>query len=68
MQWCKKRALIYVDLGDNQQALISMMSDLDKHPDTKPAAKLCFTLGTGLFVAGALETDSQMRDFINGFN
>jgi hypothetical protein len=34
MTWCKRRALQYVDAGDPDQALQSMLSDLGKHPET----------------------------------
>jgi len=59
LEWCKERALEYVDINDLQQALASMMSDLSKHPET---AKM------GLTVAGKLNTAHEMREFINGFN
>jgi hypothetical protein len=32
LEWCKKRALEYLDAGDPAQAFTSMMSDLRKHP------------------------------------
>ena len=32
---CKRRALEYLDAGDLVNAVISMGSDLDKHPETK---------------------------------
>lgn len=34
LQWCKDRALKYLDAGDFRQAATSMMSDLSKHPET----------------------------------
>ena len=34
LQWCKDRAIEYVDSDDNQQAFASFMSDMSKHPET----------------------------------
>jgi hypothetical protein len=33
LQWCKTRALQYVEAGDPEQAIASMSSDLRKHPE-----------------------------------
>jgi hypothetical protein len=33
LAWCKARALEYVKAGDLDQAVKSMGSDLDKHPE-----------------------------------
>lgn len=38
LQWCKNRAMEYVDRGEINDALASMGSDLNKHPDTKDHA------------------------------
>lgn len=35
LQWCKQRALAYLEDGDIKNAITSMLSDLDKHPETK---------------------------------
>ena len=35
LNWAKQRALKYVELGDLPNALASMMSDLEKHPETR---------------------------------
>lgn len=35
VKWCKDRAMDYVKHGDLLNAVTSMMSDMDKHPDTK---------------------------------
>ena len=34
LDWCKKRALEYLNQGDLQQAVASMISDLTKHEET----------------------------------
>jgi len=42
VDWCKKRALEYVEKNDFTSAIASMISDLQKHPETQnhPAAML----------------------------
>ncbi len=66
LEFCKKRALEYVDAGDIQQAFSSMASDLDKHDETRGHAGAL--LGCQMLLAGQLETPGEMRKFINGFN
>jgi hypothetical protein len=66
LEWCKQRALEYVDMNDLQQALASMASDLSKHPETANHAGI--ELVMGLTMAGKLNTAHEMREFINGFN
>ena len=64
--WCKARALELVDSGDNNQALASMTSDLNKHPETAkhPACEM----GMMMLMGGQLSTAAEMRKFIEGFN
>ena len=59
LEWCKKRALAYVDQGYLQEALNSMRSDLAKHPKTAALGGMAF---------GDLTTSGQVREFIEGFN
>ena len=66
LQWCKGRALGYVDAGDCPQAFASMTSDLKKHSETENHAAI--ELGMGLLMMGQLSTAEEMRKFINGFN
>jgi hypothetical protein len=68
LKWCKDRAMEYVNMGDNSQALASMASDLGKHPDTAPSSGMASTLGIGLLMAGQLGTVEQGAKFIQGFN
>ena len=35
LEWCKKRALEFVDEGKMHMAFASMVSDLRKHPETE---------------------------------
>ena len=66
MQWCRQRALEYVDAGDIDLALVSMLSDLGKHDETQghPGGQIM----VGLRMMGQLNTAPEMRMFINGFN
>ena len=64
--WCKHRALGYVDSGDLDNAMVSMLSGLGKHDETRrhPAKELMLRLRMG----GHLTTAGEMRKFIEGFN
>ncbi len=66
LQWCKDRALEYVEAGDNDQAFTSMASDLGKHDETREHAGI--RLGMMMLLARKLEGGEAMRKFINGFN
>jgi len=66
LQWCKDRAIEYVDAGDLNQAYTSMASDLGKHPETSHHTGI--ELGFMLMFAGQLSTPGEMRKFILGFN
>lgn len=66
LDWCKQRALEYVDMNDLQQAFASMISDLGKHPETQGHTGIDLMLG--LMMIGKLDTAKEMRECINGFN
>lgn len=66
LEWCKKRALEYCDMGDVNQAFASMGSDLEKHPET--ANHPAIQIGMMLLMNGHLSTPQAMRKFIEGFN
>ena len=66
LEWCKKRALAYVDQGYLQQALSSMIDDLRKHPKTSDHQGI--PLAVGRMAIGDLTTSGQVREFIEGFN
>ena len=66
VDWCKKRALEYVDRGDLANALSSMISDLSKHKET--ADHPAIMVGMQLSMSGMLDTTARMRKFIEGFN
>ena len=66
LKWCKKRAGEYLDIGDPDQAIASMMSDLSKHDETQghPAIILMFQLK----MMGQLSNVSDVQKYIDGFN
>ena len=66
LTWCKTRAIEYVNRGDAKNALASMFSDLNKHPDTENHAGT--ELGMMLKMTGQLDSVGEVRKFINGFN
>lgn len=64
LAWCKARAHEYIETGDVQQAVTSMMSDLQKHDDTKTIAPEVLALGFSAILSGDRE---QVRRYIDGF-
>lgn len=66
LQWCKDRALQYIEDNDIQNAFASMMSDLQKHDDTQ--GHLGINLGMSMMINGQLGTAPKMREFIESFN
>jgi hypothetical protein len=66
LDWCKKRAHEYLDKGDVQNAVASMMSDLQKHPETAThAGSILDAIGLQAAISG----DAQAaRRYIDGFN
>lgn len=65
LQWCKDRAMQYVNAGDFSQAVASMASDLDKHPETAGVASFAGQLGLMELMLGT--TREKMVHFIEGF-
>jgi hypothetical protein len=45
LRWCKDRALEYWRAGDLQNACVSMVSDLEKHEETKNSNSSLLALG-----------------------
>lgn len=66
LQWCKDRALEYVENDDTNQAFASFMSDMGKHEETEGHKAL--DLGMTLLLGGHLSTPQQMKEWIIGFN
>ena len=66
LAWCKARALEYVERGHLIEAMASMGSDLGKHAETEKHVGI--QLGVRMMMAGQLQTQAEMRRFIEGFN
>jgi hypothetical protein len=65
LEWCKKRAHEYLAKGDVANAVTSMLSDMDKHPETKLNTPTLAMLG---MLAVKSNSVSDARRFIDGFN
>jgi hypothetical protein len=66
LAWCKQRALEYADRGDMANAIASMGSDLNKHPETENHAGMQLMLMMAM--AGQFDRPGELRKFIEGFN
>lgn len=66
LEWAKNRALEYADRGKYAEAVASMASDLDKHPET--AGHSGSQIGLMMLLSGQLSSPQAMREFINGFH
>jgi hypothetical protein len=64
--WCKQRALEYVERGELKNAVVSMLSDLRKHPETEN--HIGGEMGTMLLIGGHLNRTDEVRNWIEGFN
>jgi hypothetical protein len=66
LQWCKDRAMEYVNTNDPVQAVASFMSDMSKHTETAdhPALELM----SMLLFSNKLNTCKEVEDFVLGFN
>lgn len=66
LQWCKDRALKYLETNDNTEAYASFLSDMSKHVGTSRHKAL--EIGAILMFSGALNRPDQMKQWIEGFN
>lgn len=68
LEWCKKRAHEYLARGNVQDAVASMLSDIDKHPETALKGPTRGVLGMVGMMAAANNDEREARRFIDGFN
>lgn len=66
LDWCKNRALEYINNGDAENTWASMVSDLSKHEDT--AGHPAIELGMMLMFSGNMSGIAETKKFIEGFN
>jgi hypothetical protein len=64
LAWCKQRAHEYLAIGDIQNAIQSIMSDVQKHDGTKNVAPEVLALGFSVMLSGDRD---QARRYIDGF-
>ncbi len=63
VEWCKKRAREYLDKGDLENAIASMISDMNKHPECRVNEYLAV-----LGIMSVRDRDvAGARRFIDGF-
>lgn len=65
IEWCKRRALEYLDEGAVQNAVTSMLSDIGKHPETIDKTGALVALAMVALQSGDV---GEARRFIEGFN
>lgn len=65
LEWCKKRAHEYLERGDVLNAVTSMLSDLNKHEETRQDNPFLAMLGMEAAIDGNI---NEARRFIDGFN
>jgi hypothetical protein len=66
IEWCKKRALAYLDAGDTRNGFTSMLSDVRKHPQCKNHAGLLIGAGF-MMLPGWIDNPVEVRRWIEGF-
>jgi len=66
LDWCKTRAIQILNKGNVTGAYASFVSDMNKHDELKN--HIALEMGTMLLFSGNLSTDSEMKNFIEGFN
>lgn len=67
LKWCRERAIQEMDYtGKPSSGLISMASDLRKHPETNLETTITLTLGQ--IIINPQITRQEVIKFINGFN
>ena len=65
LDWCRERAIQEMDFyKDPSKGIISMMSDLRKHPETNKEARLC---GIMLMTKPKMSRQ-EVINFLDGFN
>ena len=65
LQWCKDRAMEYVNAGDYNNAVVSMLSDLSKHPETENSVRIATMLSLTVMMDPSRDT---VERFVRGFN
>jgi hypothetical protein len=64
LAWAKQRALEYLERGEPNNAIASMLSDLGKHPEMERSVPM----GTLLVSTIDVRSAAAVRHWIEGFN
>lgn len=67
LKLCKQRAMKYVEVGDFNNAVTSMLSDLSKHPETEASSKGVLAQ-LGIFELLHSPTREKITKYVQGFN
>ena len=67
LQWCKDRAIEYINIGDLSGAFASMCSDVMKHEETNHH-QTTNELGMMQLASGHLDTREKMQKWIEDYN
>jgi hypothetical protein len=62
LRWAKDRAIEYADRGETAEAIASLGSDLNKHPDTK--GHVGMQLMMMMAISRQFERPGELRKFI----
>jgi hypothetical protein len=65
LAWAKERALEYLNAGQSDLAITSLLSDLRNHPETANHGGIKLT--GMLMLGGFLTSPSEVRQVIEGF-
>lgn len=69
LAWCKQRALEYIDRGDLINGVTSMISDMNKHDETRISPTGALGMLGILALQQATQGDSEgVKRFVKGFN
>lgn len=66
LEWCKQQAMEYWNDGKLQDAVASLLSDFDKHPETHSKDRNEYMIALGLICAMKNDADG-VRRWIEGW-
>lgn len=67
LQWCRDRAMAYVQIGENKKALLAFLDDLKQDPETNQI-RIDYLMKNDVPIDEILLSVEKTRKFINDFN
>ena len=67
LDWCRQRALQYLDAGELTNACASLLSDLRKHEETRTTAALAGEQWAAKALSGHWDNPENVRQLIDQF-